>query len=292
MGDRALGEPNPMGDDSTFGASYISQPLLWEQWWSIDQLSPLGSSEDRSSTANGVYTQTGPLLDDFVYRCDTSSTDHWNDTSPVANYTDPWSGPSPVTKCTAPTPDTEHMVSEELPTVQGYWHPPLTPKKPSRKRKRDSDDIPPRKAARRGSLGDEVINPQKEKKVKHSTVRRKSNASGNGANSAQHRDDADHIKVIQERNRIASNKFRAKKSEDLLRLKSSEQDIERIHRDLTTCVADLTLEMYELKMQLLQHSGCPCHEEFPSRSPFQGPCLHQPCRQGPGLVGGQRSGGG
>ncbi|KAH6988724.1 hypothetical protein EDB80DRAFT_767578 [Ilyonectria destructans] len=237
-----------MGDDSTFGASYIFQPLLWEQWWSIDQLSPLGSSEERSSTTNGDYTQTGPLLDDFVYRCDTSSTDHWNDTSPVANYTYPWSGPSPVTKCTTPTPDTEHMVSEELPTVQGYWHPPSTPKKPSRKRKRDSDDLPPRKAARRGLLGDEVINPQKEK----------NNASGNGANSAQHRDDDDHIKVIQERNRIASNKFRAKKSEDLLRLKSSEQDIERIHRDLTTCVADLTLEVYELKTQLLQHSGCNC----------------------------------
>ncbi|KAH7237902.1 hypothetical protein B0J15DRAFT_406180 [Fusarium solani] len=31
-----------------------------------------------------------------------------------------------------------------------------------------------------------------------------------------------------------------------------------IHRDLSTCVADLTFEVYELKMQLLQHSGCNC----------------------------------
>ncbi|KAH7113357.1 hypothetical protein EDB81DRAFT_670322 [Dactylonectria macrodidyma] len=245
-----------MGDDSTFGTSYISQPLLWEQWWSIDQPAPLGSSENRSTTANGVYTQTGPLLDGFVYRCDISSTDQWNDTSPVSDYTDPWSGPSPVTKCTAPSSDSEHMVSKELPPAQGYWHPPSTPKKPSRKRKRDSDDIPPCKAARRSLLGDEDINPQKEK-VKHLTiVRRKSNASGNGAHSAQQRDD--HIKVIQERNRIASNKLRAKKREALLRLKSSEKDIERIQRDLSTCVADLTLEVYELKMQLLQHSGCNC----------------------------------
>ncbi|KAH8659721.1 hypothetical protein BGZ61DRAFT_565060 [Ilyonectria robusta] len=251
MGDRALCEPNPIGDDSIFGTSYISQPLLWEQWWSIDQLVPLGSFEDRSNTANGVYTQTGPLLDGFVYRCDTSSTDHWNDTSHVTDYIDPWSGPSPVKKYTALSADSEHMVSEELPPVQGYWDPPSTPKQPSRKRKRDSDDLPPRKAARRSLLVDEDINPQKEKKVKHSTVRGESNAS---AHSVQQHDDR--IKVIQERNRIASNKFRAKKSEDLLRLKSSEQDIEHIHRDLSTCVANLTLEVYELKMQLLQHSGC------------------------------------
>ncbi|KAL6406043.1 hypothetical protein AUP68_10604 [Ilyonectria robusta] len=256
MGDRALGEPNLMGGGSIFGTSYIPQPLLWEQWWSIDQLVPLGSSEDRSSTANGVYTQTGPLLDGFVYRCDTSLTDHWNDTSPVTDYTDPWSGPGPVMKYTAPSSNSEHMVSEELPPVQDYWHPPSTPKKPSRKRKRDSDMLPPRNAARRSSSGDEDVNPQKGKKVKHSTVRRKNNTSGNGAHSVQQRDD--HIKVIQERNRIASNKLRLNKSEALLRLKSSEQDKERIHRDLSTCVADLTLEVYELKMQLLQHSGCNC----------------------------------
>ncbi|KAH6975875.1 hypothetical protein EDB80DRAFT_594418 [Ilyonectria destructans] len=244
-----------MGDDSIFGTSYISQPLLWEQWWSIDLLVPLGLSEDRRSTANGVYQQTGPLLDGFVYRCDTSSTDHWNDTSPVTDYTEPWSGPGLVTKYTAPSSNSEDMVSEELPPVQGYWHPPSTPKKPSRKRKRDSDELPPRNAARQSSSGDEGINPQKEKKVKHSTVR-KSNASGNGAHSAQQRDS--HIKVIQERNRIAAKKLRVKKSEALLRLKSSEQHKERIHRDLSTCVADLTLEVYELKMQLLQQSGCNC----------------------------------
>ncbi|KAH7130871.1 hypothetical protein EDB81DRAFT_660194 [Dactylonectria macrodidyma] len=244
-----------MGDDLTFGTSYISQPLIWDQWWSIDQLVPPGSSEDRSSTVNGAYTQTGPLLDGFVYRRDTSSIDHWDYNSPMTDYNDPWNGPSPVTKYTAPSSDSEHMVSVELPPVQGYWHPPSTPKKPSRKRERDSDELPPRKSARRSSSGDEDINPQKEK-VKHPTVRRKSNASGNDAHSSQQRDD--HIKVIQARNRIASNKLRVKKSEALLRLKSSEQVKERIHRDLSTCVADLTLELFELKMQLLQQAGCNC----------------------------------
>ncbi|KAH6975749.1 hypothetical protein EDB80DRAFT_594546 [Ilyonectria destructans] len=245
-----------MTDDSIFGRSCISQDLLWEQWWSIDQLAPLGSSEDGSSTTNGVYAHTGPVLDGCVYSWDTSSTHHWNGTGPMTDYADPWSGPSPVAKYTAPSSDSEHMVSEELSPVQDHWHPPSTPKKPTRKRKRDSNDVPPRKSARQRSLGDEDTNPQKEKKAKHPTVRRQSNANGNGAHPAQQCDE--HIKVIRERNRIAANKLRAKKSEEALRLKSSEQDIERIHSDLSTCVADLTLEVYELKMQLLQHSGCNC----------------------------------
>jgi hypothetical protein len=66
------------------------------------------------------------------------------------------------------------------------------------------------------------------------------------------------MKSARERNRLAANKFRAKQRDDLLRLESSEQDLERIHRDLSTCVADLTLEIYNLKMELLQHSGCNC----------------------------------
>lgn len=256
MGDRALYEPNPMIDESIFGTSCVSQDLLWEQWWSIDQLVPLGSSEDGSSTANGVYAQTDPLLDGCGYRCDTSSTHHWNGTGPVTDYADPWSGPSYVTNYMAPSPDSEHMVSEELLPVQSRWNPPSAPKKPTRKRKHDSDDLPPRKSARRRVLGDKDINPRKEKKLKHPTVRRQGNTNGNASDPTQQCDD--HIKVIRERNRIAANKLRAKKSEEALRLKSSEQDIERIHSDLSTCVADLTLEVYELKMQLLQHSGCNC----------------------------------
>lgn len=257
MGDRALCESNPMTDDSIFGTSCISQDLLWEQWWSIDQLVPLGSLEDGSSTANGVYAQTGPVLDGSVYGRDTSSTHHWNGTGPIIDYADPWSGPSSVTMYTAPSSDSEHMASEELSPIQGPWHPPSTPKKATRKRKRDSDDaVPPPKSARQRSPGDQDINPQKEKKPKHSIVRRQKNTNDKGAHPAQKCDD--HIKVIRERNRIAANKLRAKKSEEALRLKSSEQDVERIHSDLSTCVADLTLEVYELKMQLLQHSGCNC----------------------------------
>jgi hypothetical protein len=57
----------------------------------------------------------------------------------------------------------------------------------------------------------------------------------------------------QKRKLIAAKKLRVKQREEQLRLESSNQDLERIHRDLSTCVADLTFEVYELKMQLLQY---------------------------------------
>jgi hypothetical protein len=66
------------------------------------------------------------------------------------------------------------------------------------------------------------------------------------------------MKRIRERNRIAANKFRFNQREEHQGLESSKQDLERINRDLSTCVADLTFEVYELKMQLLQQSGCNC----------------------------------
>ncbi|KAF7548718.1 hypothetical protein G7Z17_g6876 [Cylindrodendrum hubeiense] len=71
-------------------------------------------------------------------------------------------------------------------------------------------------------------------------------------------DDNDRSTRIQQRNRIASNKFRVKKREDAMKLKSEEEDMERINRDLSNRVAGLTHEVYDLKMQLLRHTDCGC----------------------------------
>ncbi|KAL6400305.1 uncharacterized protein AUP68_16003 [Ilyonectria robusta] len=62
----------------------------------------------------------------------------------------------------------------------------------------------------------------------------------------------------QDRNRIASNKFRIKKKQDALRLKSNEEGLKERHRDLTSCVAGLNQEVYLLQTQLLQHNNCGC----------------------------------
>ncbi|KAH7245725.1 hypothetical protein BKA59DRAFT_454785 [Fusarium tricinctum] len=64
---------------------------------------------------------------------------------------------------------------------------------------------------------------------------------------------------IQERNRVASNKFRVKKREDAKRLRVDEEGMERTNRELSGTVSDLTLQVYELKMRLLQHTDCECH---------------------------------
>lgn len=219
-----------MGGESTaFGVFHTPENLLWEQWWSIVQPALLGSSEDRSSMATGLYGQNGTLLDDFVYRCDTNSTDQWND-------------PSLVTEYTAPSSASDYMISDASPAIPEYQvqvQPPAD-EKPDRKRKREH---PARKTKRRNSSRDDGTIPQEE----DSNIGPKATRGGN---PTQQR--------IQERNRIASNKFRVKKGEDVLRLKSNEQDMERIHRDLSTCVSDLLLEVYELKMQLLQHTECNC----------------------------------
>jgi hypothetical protein len=65
-------------------------------------------------------------------------------------------------------------------------------------------------------------------------------------------------KKFQERNRIASNKYRVKKREDAIKLCADEKDMERSNHDLTNCISDLMLQIYELKMELLQHTDCDC----------------------------------
>ncbi|KAH7191152.1 hypothetical protein DER44DRAFT_631824, partial [Fusarium oxysporum] len=63
---------------------------------------------------------------------------------------------------------------------------------------------------------------------------------------------------VEERNRITAPKFRIKQREEVSRLTSRTQELARVHRELSTCVADLSLEVYELKIQILQQLGCNC----------------------------------
>ncbi|KAF9775431.1 hypothetical protein IL306_006464 [Fusarium sp. DS 682] len=67
-----------------------------------------------------------------------------------------------------------------------------------------------------------------------------------------------HSQHTKERNRIASSKFRAKKREHMLRVQSEVQELEQTNHDLSNCVANLTREVQELKMKLLQHTDCDC----------------------------------
>jgi hypothetical protein len=70
--------------------------------------------------------------------------------------------------------------------------------------------------------------------------------------------DAIDIRKLQERNRVASNKCRIRKQEDERKLKSAEQHMEKLNRDLSTCATDLKSQVNDLKMMLLQHTNCNC----------------------------------
>src|SRR5690348_6722643 len=69
----------------------------------------------------------------------------------------------------------------------------------------------------------------------------------------------EYSKKIKERNRVASKKFRVKKREDAKKLRVDEENMKQTNRKLSSSVSDLTQEVYELKMKLLQHTDCDCH---------------------------------
>ncbi|EXK24972.1 hypothetical protein FOMG_18345 [Fusarium oxysporum f. sp. melonis 26406] len=244
-----------MEDDLTFETSYTPESLLWKQWWPSIQPVPFGSSENKRSTANSIYTQTGPLVDSSLHGYNTDLTDHWYYISHEMNNMNPGNGLNPVVEDIPLFPVPEHEISKESPG-QGYWHSPSTQKTPNRTTNCYSGDLKSRKPTRQAPLGDRDINPQATKKGKYSPVRRTSHTSSNGTHPAQQGNDR--MKRIRERNRIAANKCRFNQREEQQGLESSKQDLERINRDLSTRVADLTFEVYELKMQLLQQSGCNC----------------------------------
>jgi hypothetical protein len=178
--------------------------------------------------------------DQFLFYGESSSGDRWVDTySTVKNQT---------------------LLPERLVTVND--EPPSTltpslqlsqepPKKPGRKSKRQLSERVAPKSARHNARGDNNTDDQKRTGIV---------ADGNGinvSNGMTNRKRAKH-KQVQERNRIAAEKCRMRKKEELARLQSDEQAIEKRHRMLSSCVDDLKEGILHLKTQLLQHTSCNC----------------------------------
>lgn len=61
-----------------------------------------------------------------------------------------------------------------------------------------------------------------------------------------------------ERSRVASNRFRERKRNEIAQLESEEYTIEDANRQLRSILDALTSEILSLKMQLLQHTNCNC----------------------------------
>ncbi|KAF5265499.1 hypothetical protein FOXYS1_3687 [Fusarium oxysporum] len=157
----------------------------------------------------------------------TSSLDHWNDPYPAATLT---AIPSVFQKPFLKTP---HQLGIPSPT--------LTVKK-------EEHDIPLETAKLIQQREEEVLAVQTDLAVPHGD-------HGSEHSGQQGKSHSQHAK---ERNRIAAGKSRAKNREHRLRVQSKEQELEQTNHDLSNCVANLTREVQELKMKLLQHTDCDC----------------------------------
>ncbi|KAH6976842.1 hypothetical protein EDB80DRAFT_826730 [Ilyonectria destructans] len=87
--------------------------------------------------------------------------------------------------------------------------------------------------------------------AKNAVRKRKTSSGGDHKQKTAH-------KRVQERNRIAASKFRHRRHEEMEKLYSSEQDLEKLNFKLTSCLRDLVAEAQQLKINLLQHSTCEC----------------------------------
>ncbi|KAG5745664.1 hypothetical protein H9Q70_011634 [Fusarium xylarioides] len=70
--------------------------------------------------------------------------------------------------------------------------------------------------------------------------------------------DISYIKKVRERNKRAATKVRIKQREQEKNLESAEKSLQETNHRLMECVKELTHQVHDLKMQLLQHGTCDC----------------------------------
>ncbi|EXK77659.1 hypothetical protein FOQG_17641 [Fusarium oxysporum f. sp. raphani 54005] len=233
---------NKLGVDA-FNTLPISSNPFWEQWCSMDQRALPQSTE--GGILASVYRQSECLFNDSKPTSPTSSLDHWNDPYPAATLTD-----TPSVFQT-PFPKTPHQL--------GIPSPPLTAKKEERqKRKRCLNRNSTRKFLRRYSSRDTKANTATGGGGGTGCSNRPCGTHGDHGSEHSDQQGKSHSQHAKERNRIAAGKYRAKNREHRLRVQLEVQELEQTNHDLSNCVANLTREVQELKMELLQHADCDC----------------------------------
>jgi hypothetical protein len=213
----------------------------WEQWWSPENAA---FAEASDMAAPNVYAQEQQQqYPQYAYDQDASTE---------------WASPSTsMHSCPVPSPSTE-STSVENATGDPESRRGSSSTQPD-KRKRNASRSTASKVPRRAST---------RKTTKPETVSEKPRGRGKGKAAAKPQPTKspspepeellEYNRKVQERNRIASNKFRVKKRENAKKLRANEHDMERANRHLSGCVSDLTMQVYELKMRLLQHTDCEC----------------------------------
>ncbi|EXK24268.1 hypothetical protein FOMG_18995 [Fusarium oxysporum f. sp. melonis 26406] len=211
------------------------------QWWSPTE--DTSFAESTNMTPPNVFAQEEPR---YNYTYDPETSTQWDS---VATSIHSYPVLSPATDPTSfdiPIGDTESRRGSS------------STESDKRKRKRSAAKPTASKSTRRAS----------KKAIKQEVAPEKPKGRGSKAKpasqpteqSSPQSDELDEYgKKIQERNRVASNKFCVKKREETKKLRADEENMEQTNRKLSSSVSDLTQQVYELKMKLLQHTDCDCH---------------------------------
>ncbi|KAH7184237.1 hypothetical protein DER44DRAFT_251969 [Fusarium oxysporum] len=254
-GNYMMGEGGSMAVDfirsklgvDAFNTLPISSNPFWEQWCSMDQRAFPQSGEKGNLVS--VYRQNKFMFNDSLPTSLASSLDHWSDPYPAAPFT--------------ATPSAFQTRYSQTSHQLGLPSPPLTAKREERqKRKRCLNKNSTRKLWRRNSSQDTKANTATGGGGGGGggtgCSNRPCGTHGDHGNEHSDQQDKNHSQHAKERNRIAASKYRAKNREHRLRVQLQVQELEQTNHDLSNCVANLTREVQELKMKLLQHTDCDC----------------------------------
>ncbi|CCT72537.1 uncharacterized protein FFUJ_12415 [Fusarium fujikuroi IMI 58289] len=217
----------------------------WEQWWSAE---------------NAAFAETPNMAAPYAY-----AQEHHQQYAQYAYDQDSsaqWASPSTsMHSHLIPSPSTESTSVENVTgdSESRRRSSPIQPDKQKRNASRSTAPKAPRRAPARKTTKSETAPEKPKGRRKGKAVAKVQSAKTRSPSPESEELDDEHSKKVQERNRIASNKFRVKKREDAKKLRADEQDMERVNRDLSSCVSELTMQVYELKMRLLQHTDCECH---------------------------------
>ncbi|SCO88868.1 uncharacterized protein FRV6_12996 [Fusarium oxysporum] len=149
----------------------------------------------------------------------------WNSVNPTLDSTNSWNGFDFTTEYASPLSIPTHIATKELSAPQVHSYLPLVAEYPNPQQNHDPEDL--------------TIWPKN--KIQSTPCRTRSDSSSSSQSTQQ---SSDRAKKVQEQNRIRASKSRIQQREEVSSLTSRTHELARIRRELSTCVADLSLENY------------------------------------------------
>lgn len=235
----------------------------WGQWWSPGDAAFTGSAN--ATAPNFLGQEQRFFHSDFILDQDNPA--QWG--SPLTIYNQTLASPSTETISPNSSPDQSQYRRGSSATQPDRRQQKRSPAKPGPEPTKSTRRVSTRKTPKANPTSTAASEkPKRSRKVKALTKpppprrsKQKDQDDEDEYKDAKfdpEQEYEEHSKKVQERNRIASNKFRIKKRDDAKQLRIEEEIVEQTSRKLNDCVSDLTMQVYDLKMRLLQHTDCDC----------------------------------